>query len=139
MEADAARPSFHDGALRRTLDEVGGTIESFAERLDKLSADIKQLEAYLDRSGVRVRVAVFVDGRNRESVSWERAEPDRWRVTYTEMQADELGLACPLIEAPVDVRLRCRRILPDLLRAVAEAARTDDEATVPPTDDDIPF
>jgi hypothetical protein len=160
-----ARPKFHDPDLAVQLATAAPRIESFTTRLNNLSADIKSLESYLERSAVRVRVCVTLSERlngGGEYVTWDQnGSPERWRIWY------EKGLggsfinddAIPLIEAPVDVRVRARRLLPELLRNVGqeaglgqddnqvEAGRAwgEDEpasaesAGPPPSDEDIPF
>ena len=57
--------------------------------LYKLSNDIKSLEAYLDRSAVRIDSEVRLPGDcwgnengPGEYLSWTKGEPDRWRVIY---------------------------------------------------------
>jgi hypothetical protein len=149
METQVARPQFNDSTLRKALDEVGPVIESFTERLDKLSSDIKQLEGFFERSGVRIHVEVSL-GNSSEFLVWEKGEPDRWRIMYRrDSQSFDDETHCPLIEAPVDIRLRARKRLPELLKQVAAAASTDDYSTTtaddtagggpPPGDDEIPF
>jgi hypothetical protein len=137
MSASApARPEFHDPSLRQALDRGAPAIETFTSRLDKLSADIKNLEGYLDRSAVRINVCVRFPSDSQEGneygpaeyLEWGKGEPDRWRVLYyrtaTHPEIDRLVQVDhgPLIEASVPVRVRARGALPLLLHAVADAA-----------------
>jgi hypothetical protein len=186
MDALPARPEFHDPLLRQALEQGAPAIEEFTTRLDKLSADIKNLEAFLERSAVRMTVRVrFPDppgtrkrggGRSwsddedespyGEFLAWAKGEPDRFRIIYYRVvSGGEEGYPeehdnCVLIEAPLELRVRARPMLPQLLLKVSEAAKLGDDdghdagdsAKIendkawgedaphgPPSDDDIPF
>lgn len=92
------------------------TLDGFYGRLDAVSADIKSLEAYLAKSGVRLPARVEVPGGG--EVSWELGEPDRWRIIYSH---DNERL--PLIETKAEIRVRAgaERVLLNLRDAVANA------------------
>jgi len=83
--------------------------------LDGLAADIKGLEAAF----AAVRLKVVVPIAEGEEIAWEKAEPTRWRLMYRRRGV----MHRPLIEAPVEARLRAKPFLPELVRKVAEAAR----------------
>jgi hypothetical protein len=177
MSASApARPAFHDPRLQEALEESAPTIEEFTARLDRLSADIKSLEAFLDKSAIRMAVRVkFAEEEPRPSrgrswaatdkespfgefIAWDKGEPDRFRIVYYKVvrgedYPEEMDRSV-LIEAPLDIRVRARPALPDLLRKVSQAAalgedtRVDAEGSADegkaspqgtPPDDDIPF
>jgi hypothetical protein len=92
-----------------------------------------------------------------EYIAWELGEPDRFRVVYFRVdETDDQVDQTVLIEAPIAVRVRAKPALPELLRAVGDAASLGqpDEAnggnevdapedgaspSGPPSDDDIPF
>lgn len=144
MSANAAeaRPEFYDPELQQALEESSVAIESFTTKLDRLSSDIKALEAYLERSAVRVDTQVeFPGGAGGPSryLRWTRGEPDRWRIVYVEAARNHSGWtedtgSCVLIEAPLEVRVKARAVLPLLLREVAKVALLGERP-----DDDIPF
>jgi len=94
---------FSDERLRRAVEETTGAIGERNQNLDRISDDIKQLERYLDESGVRGRVDLHLGGgpsalgevwevqefgeTRAENVSefivWEKIEgQDRWRIMY---------------------------------------------------------
>jgi hypothetical protein len=170
MDTEPMRPEFNDPQLRRALQEGAPAIEKFTARLDELSADIKNLEAFLEKSAVRMTVRVRFPGppvrrRSRswgadeegddatfgEFLAWAKGEPDRFRIIYFQVvpgeEYPEERDNCVLIEAPLELRVRARPMLPKLLLKVSEAAKLgDDEAQgqgetelAPPSDDDIPF
>jgi hypothetical protein len=121
-------PEFNDPALREALAYGRDAVEGRIAALNAVSADIKALEDYLSRSGVRVRLSVPMG--NGEFLWWDRGEPDRWRIIYRyedETDGDKATAvsvltAKPLIETQSGVRLRARAFLPTLLRSVAAAA-----------------
>jgi hypothetical protein len=135
MSPAPARPEFDDPLLKEALEESAPAIENFVTKIDKLSNDIKMLEAYLERSAVRVVTTVRFPAPQEaidEYLSWDKGEPDRWRIVYHrpihnpgEFMADEHRTV--LIEASLDVRVRSRKVLPMLLRAVADVARLGEE------------
>jgi hypothetical protein len=147
------RPQFHDASLNKALERAAPKIETFTSRLDRLSSDIKQLEAYLEQSAVRVPTRVKLErtpGSYGEYIAWDLGEPDRFRIIYYLQDGDDYeSNKSVLIEAPIAVRVRAKARLADLLRAVGEAAQlgqeedtsstNDESASGPPSDDDIPF
>src|SRR3989442_8375426 len=103
MSNAPSRPDIHDYALRTTFDRVAPQIERFAENLDTVSSDIKSLEAYLERSALRIEIshkfasetklagaADEIDGsytgevlRYEEFIAWGEHQPSgRWRLIY---------------------------------------------------------
>lgn len=100
-----------DPLLKAALVQAESIFGDRLERLDAISEDIRGLEHYLGSTGLQELVVIKVgDGW----LSWRLAEPDRWRVVWT----DESG-ARPLIETKADVRLRVAHALPELVRAAA--------------------
>jgi hypothetical protein len=117
--------SFHLEALNAAHREHGWAIDGFTEALDRISNDIKKLEDYLDGSGVRVRLDVVIN--EREFLSWaEVDDAQRWRIVYEQLAMHPIEgfegfvRSGPLIEMPVDVRLRAYQYLPGLLEAAAQ-------------------
>ncbi len=95
--------NFADERLRRAVEETKGAIGERNQNLDRISEDIKQLERYLEASGVRETVQLHLAGgptalgepwefelsgeTAAEDVSeflvWDRlADQDRWRIMY---------------------------------------------------------
>lgn len=146
-----ARPKFNDPALQKTLESSAQVLEGFQSNLTALSEDIKNLEAYLDQTNVRLVASVQIwssgtlgDGgssihEDEEYLEWAESEGGRWRVLYHlvrrfgDIDGDgyTLGPAWedsktverkPLIETPVEVRLRAAKKLTPLLEALANKA-----------------
>ena len=142
-----SRPTFNDPNLRAAFDEAAPLIEGFTQRLDDLSKDIRGLEAYLERSAVRIPIEVKIDdsrGQLGEYIAWQQGEPDRFRVIYFRRihvdEIDEYGDTdrTVLIEAPVAVRVRAKAALSALVSEIGRAASLG-EATKAADDSDIPF
>lgn len=121
-----ARPSFHSTDLCVALEQAAPRIEAFVATLDQVSEDIKLLEEYLDKSGVRVPATVEVglgagEPGVSERLSWSCVEDTRrWRIMYERRIGTGTPDRRPLIEAPAETRLDAYLALPDLLKAVAE-------------------
>jgi hypothetical protein len=56
------RPDVSDPALKAALESAGPAIEDYHTNLDAISRDIKSVEEYLSRSGIRVPIKVRVYG-----------------------------------------------------------------------------
>jgi hypothetical protein len=100
---------FSDERLQKAAAEGKSALEQRIQKLDKISNDIRQLERYLEESGVRERIehkfsggaccvgdleALKEFGENPaeevcEYLVWEKSDnPDRWRLTYVKTRRD---------------------------------------------------
>jgi len=111
MSTERTRPKFNDASLAATMASAAPWIDSVGEQLNRLSEDIKALEAYLLESGVRVEVSVGIGLRT--ALRWMEHAPKTWRIVWDD------GDRRPLIEMPAATRLTARDHLPALLHAVA--------------------
>jgi hypothetical protein len=93
----------NDERLRHAVQEAKSAIEQRLQKLDLVSSDIKQIERYLEESGVRERVEfAFCGGatsppeedyalasEDYEYVVWEPlCEKGRWRLMYLKTHRD---------------------------------------------------
>ena len=112
---------FRDQRLRDAVEQSKSAVEERLQKLDRVSHDIKQLERYLDDSGVREGVEfLFADGTAavgdpaeaqasgeaaaeevHEFVAWEKlADQDRWRLMYFKTHRDGWFSADAMDEIP---------------------------------------
>jgi hypothetical protein len=140
-----SRPKFSNPDLDQVVQHLAPAIETFKDNLDSMSADIKQLESYLQSSPIRIReefefgtsgVLTGTWGKIEnhsgpvfslvESVAWEHAaDKSTWRLMYRKIRHD--GKAeyhggfpseGPIYHqsAPVDVRPLIETAIPDRIR-----------------------
>lgn len=106
---------FNDPELQKAVSDFEQDGASYMRRVSEVSADISSLEKFLTDSGIRLPASVEV--AHAEVITWERGEPDRWRICHRGTTAR------PLIETPAAVRLRVREYLPKLVSEVARVAK----------------
>ncbi len=146
--------TFNDPRLKTAFNQASSEIEGRQTNLDALSQDIKNLETYLNEQKcfhqVEVHLGVtdeplavddFMIVESERLIFMEASlKNGRWRIFYQKVELDgvlENGLegarvkvleSRPLIETPVEVRVRCKSLLPRLLRRAALASSSDPDA-----------
>ena len=128
-------PTFSDSALQKAVKELSPKIDSYHKSLDKISADIKSLETYLQKNGIGLDKSVGIGTYHEKeySLRWEHWEPEnKHRLTvaiYKDTgEKDENGWpefkeenAYPLIECPAGIRIWANEYLPSLVKEIKEA------------------
>jgi hypothetical protein len=118
---------FNDKALNEIAQSVAGKFKNFQANLDKTSADIRSLEKWLQDCGICFYIEVDIGDHG--SIAWA-SEADTWRLMYLSWGSDENGIEYrdtrPLIEMPVNVRLRARPHLSRLLGEIASLVPIDE-------------
>jgi hypothetical protein len=126
MTEKRVRPHVSDPELQAALDRWGPHIEQYTARLDRVSAEIRAVEAYLRTGGLWCAVTIAVDEHT--GVAWRPDVKGQWRVRY----ASRTPLSGrPLIETPGAIRLATRAALPALIRAIQETAMKNAPARRP--------
>lgn len=87
-------------------------IEAWGARLDRISDDIKSLEAYLQAKAPHIAVEVAIPGGAGVTLAWMLGDPDKWRIICMVGSARR-----PLIETPAGTRMLAHAYL---LRAVGD-------------------
>jgi hypothetical protein len=97
-----ARPKYNSSALQQAIDRASPALDSFAEKLNAISADINQLEEYLQKSAIRAQATVSLQDdevfvgewvplimkarvihRITEVIAWEpHGDKGNWRIIY---------------------------------------------------------
>lgn len=154
---------FSDPRLQDAMKRCGPVIEGYEGRLNAVSTDIKNLEAYLADEVMEcvvldlACVISFPDlSEWDEPNAGDSVEGDferlvlqtykgRWRLMYVKSKAEgDVGTQTrepewlmetavdrrPLIEAPLEVRLRAHKVLPEFLATVARRFASDPNEVV---------
>lgn len=118
---------FNDPSLNEVVGKNAVQFRKFKIALDQASADIRNLEKWLQGNGIPLYASIVVG--ESQSIAWSRLLGD-WRLVYEFLPADEepftaqdpdTGVAVrPLIEVPVITRLHCHRYLPMLIEAIGQ-------------------
>ncbi len=144
---------FNDAALNAIASQNAARFSNFQESLDKLSGDIKRLEAWLQACGVCLHTTIPV-GRD-EYLSWTTLRKE-WRLVFQTRDNDDPSgdsmIFTPLIETPVRTRLQCGPFLSKLVNSIAamlppepkmvqksKSKAVDDLDSVFSKEDEIPF
>ena len=85
--------------------------------IEDASHDIRELEAYLSATSLRIRRSVPLP-ESTDIIAWAPCGRRRWRLVLV-TAADDIR---PLLETGASVRLRALRALPALVRELGEAA-----------------
>lgn len=138
------KPKFNSKLLQESFNKVSPDIDGHLQNLDAISADIKALEAYLEKSGFRFRAEYELpgDGVYREWLYWaEEAKSGRWRIMLNGAWDPEAcdcamitpgeGEYRPLIETSGPKRLFCYDHLPKFLEEVASMVRVKERINLP--------
>lgn len=79
------KPKFNSKLLQDSFSNVIPDIDNHVQNLDAISADIKALEAYLEKSALHALVEFELqgDGVYRQWLCWaEDPKSERWRIMY---------------------------------------------------------
>jgi len=108
---------FHDQALDELVQRCTPSFQNFQTNLDQTSTDIKNLEKWLQSSGICFYTSVQIEGGY---IAWSNQTGD-WRLVLEGLPEEEYGepICKPLIETPVKVRLAARRHLVTLVSQIA--------------------
>ena len=117
---------FNNPALQDAVSEVGDKLAGFNDRLDAISADIKQLENWLQSTGFCISFDVLASSETgyNEFIRWQECGKS-WRIMYDCVMRDFVGGIeyrdfKPLIETKAEIRLRCMQALPEFVKEAAE-------------------
>jgi hypothetical protein len=127
-------PRFSNPSLQETFQKVSPAFDSYLERIDQISADIKELEKYLHAQGVVLEFRHVVNEASKdggyvgsEALLWKHDNTsDKWRLFYEHTSWDEKTDTestveeKPLIETKAEIRRRTAHALPDFLKKLAE-------------------
>lgn len=109
-----SKVTFNDPALAEVIQRSAKRVSRFQKVLDETSADIRNLEKWLQQNNISAELEVRLKDEHNASLVWNK-EDDGWRLRYSYYTADEHGIeyeeSKPLIETPVKTRLQCRRHL----------------------------
>lgn len=144
---------FRNPALREAAVETATTVAALTARLDAISADIRELERWLQEGDLCIPVSHIIEGTGLtytepdeqgtsygfltptvESLDWSEHQ-GRWRLVYTKQDLTEVvtrGAQIveqrPLIETGAATRMRCDEHLPKFLNTVASKIPTEKRA-----------
>jgi hypothetical protein len=135
-----AIPKVNSAALAQAVEAAGPKISGFTSTLDDLSQDIRKLERMLLESGFRLRVAVRFPDNSHAGVEWNDHN-QKWRIYYWAWEFFGMSLGPdnefveqafdrrPLIETPIEIRLRAVEPLAQLIREIG--SRIPDRLMLP--------
>lgn len=136
------RINFNDAALCDAALKAAPGLLNFTANLDRISEDIKRLEAWFAEHGLCIEISMKLGDANwvrsdgsifateKRRLKWEKNE-NRWRLMYEaryihSYDSDYNGYSSkPLIETPAETRIRVREYLPAFLRVVADRLPSD--------------
>jgi hypothetical protein len=134
-------PKVNSPRLASVLETAGPKIDSFTTTLDAISEDIRMMEQWILKSGIRFEMKVLcntggpflIDAEDATDVwlshsglSWSCADDGKtWRIHFEENLASKDNnmptlRRRPLIETPVPVRLQIETALANLIKEIAD-------------------
>lgn len=124
---DEIKEHIHDPKIRQALHDHGEVFEQHNARLDAISTDIRVVEDYLNRSGVRREFTWQSNMIINMELLWapedKDAEKPHWRLQAkrTPLSDDEQPqtVALPLIDAPIEWRCMCHPHLAEFIKQFA--------------------
>lgn len=107
---------FHDKALSEAVKKGASDIQSFQKTLDEATADIKQLEHWLQSTGFCIEVLIEVEATSIHRIGWCQVG-GVWRLGFT---TNEVISKRSLSDASARVRLEARPYLADLIAEITD-------------------
>jgi hypothetical protein len=116
---------FKDPNLAGVFQRNASQFKNFKSNLDNSSADIKNLEKWLQNSGICFHACVYCD--KGMSLAWSNLTGD-WRIISRcppddgelAEEDEHEGFCRPLIEMPIKTRIEARPYLPRLVEEIAK-------------------